>query len=1116
MQAQTLVDPGDVSGSLTTSYTYTGAGEVPSVVDPAGRITTHGYDQAGNLVSTTLPDGRVTRMAYSARGQVSSITDASGAVTSMVYDGAGNLVSTTTPGERTVSATYNGDGTVATSTDAAGQTTTYAYDRAGNRVRVVSPAGRVAAVQVSVLGWVMATIDPRGQVAGADRAAFTTTMGRDAAGRVTSMREPTGVMTSTAYSVDGNPVEVVDASGGVTRFGYDGVGRLTSVTDPDGRTTRTEYDAAARVRAVVDPAGATTTTGYDVFGRPVRVLDPTGRTASQTYTRAGVVGSRTGPDGQTTRYEYDSSDRVVSVTGPGGGVSRTGWDVLDRVVSVSDPDGRVVRTEYTPSGQVERVRRPDGSVLEYGYDVLDRRVWVSDPSGTSRYGYDADGLVVSVVDPVGRATAMGWDAAGNQVSSTTSVGVVSRRFDAGRRVMSVDNPGSAADVEYGYDAAGRVVSMRDGTGVSSYAYSPAGRLVAYTNGASATVGYGYDAAGRVARVQYPSGRDVLRGYDAAGRLVTVSDGVGRTARFSADAGGRVGGVSLPNGVSTAYSYTADGQVAELVTSRGAGSVVSDVASFSAGGLLTSRAGGEGAQGYSWDALARLDEVSLTASGGGSSAVDVGFDEAGRVSTVGGSVLTYDGWGQVSGAVRGMGGQSRAETVFAFDGAGNRVGQSTTISGTQTQSGMWDVGPLGSGSWVFDVDEVNRLRGVSGPGVEAGYGYDGAGLRAWRTSGGMREDFVWDVVAGVPVVLADGEHEYVYGQGTTPLWQVETGTGVVEYLHADVTGSVVAVTDAAGVVAGTRSYEAYGRVTGSTGEWVTRFGFAGEYTDPDTGLVYLRARYYDPDTAQFMSVDPVVEQTRTAYGYTAGNPLQFADPTGLDWLQDASDWTAGFGDTLTFGGTAQIRRLINYAVWGEDSDMVDHCSTFYRWGSRGGMIAGTGLTVIEGLSLARVAWASRGVIQAALRDPATTLTRLTGSLTTRASTITRTLRPKPRPATTNTAANGAAGASNAANGVRLAQQLARESAESAFTASGGLRTEVIQGSSRIIDGSRLGNPDVVKALTADGSNIADWGKYTTQTFQSPSGPFQAHFYYNPVTGAANYSVDYKIVFNGMPR
>jgi RHS repeat-associated protein len=54
----------------------------------------------------------------------------------------------------------------------------------------------------------------------------------------------------------------------------------------------------------------------------------------------------------------------------------------------------------------------------------------------------------------------------------------------------------------------------------------------------------------------------------------------------------------------------------------------------------------------------------------------------------------------------------------------------------------------------------------------------------------------------------------------------------------------------------------------------------QYGDPETGLIYLRARYYDPTTAQFLSRDPAVAFTRSAYGYVGGNPLNGADPTGL--------------------------------------------------------------------------------------------------------------------------------------------------------------------------------------------------------------------------------------------
>jgi hypothetical protein len=111
--------------------------------------------------------------------------------------------------------------------------------------------------------------------------------------------------------------------------------------------------------------------------------------------------------------------------------------------------------------------------------------------------------------------------------------------------------------------------------------------------------------------------------------------------------------------------------------------------------------------------------------------------------------------------------------------------------------------------------------------------------------------------------------------------------------------------------------------------------------------------------------------------------------------------------------------------------------------------------------------------------------------------------------------GTSGASNVANGPRLAGQLTAEEASSIFTNAGGLKQSVVNASTEIIPGTSLKNSQLIKNLTADGSNIADWGKYTTQTFKSPSGPFQVHFCRNSITGAVHYLDDYKVVFNG-PR
>jgi RHS repeat-associated protein len=67
---------------------------------------------------------------------------------------------------------------------------------------------------------------------------------------------------------------------------------------------------------------------------------------------------------------------------------------------------------------------------------------------------------------------------------------------------------------------------------------------------------------------------------------------------------------------------------------------------------------------------------------------------------------------------------------------------------------------------------------------------------------------------------------------------------------------------------------------SAGTVATPLQFTGQYADVESGLLYLRARHYDPATAQFITVDPALELTRSPYGYLGGNPLSGADPTGL--------------------------------------------------------------------------------------------------------------------------------------------------------------------------------------------------------------------------------------------
>ncbi|HEX8767507.1 MAG TPA: RHS repeat-associated core domain-containing protein, partial [Jatrophihabitans sp.] len=106
-----------------------------------------------------------------------------------------------------------------------------------------------------------------------------------------------------------------------------------------------------------------------------------------------------------------------------------------------------------------------------------------------------------------------------------------------------------------------------------------------------------------------------------------------------------------------------------------------------------------------------------------------------------------------------------------------------------------------------------------------------------------------------------------------------------YFHLDQLGSVRALTDSTGAVVATYSYDPYGKLTGSTGTADTALRWAGQYTDPESGLVYLRARYYDPATGQFITRDPLEERTQAPYSYVDDSPLNGLDLTGLCWGPD---------------------------------------------------------------------------------------------------------------------------------------------------------------------------------------------------------------------------------------
>ena len=104
-------------------------------------------------------------------------------------------------------------------------------------------------------------------------------------------------------------------------------------------------------------------------------------------------------------------------------------------------------------------------------------------------------------------------------------------------------------------------------------------------------------------------------------------------------------------------------------------------------------------------------------------------------------------------------------------------------------------------------------------------------------------------------------------------------GAFSYFHADGLGSIVKVTSASGVVNLTRQYDAWGNLETGAGEQA--YAFTGREWDPETGLYYYRARYYDSRLGRFVSEDPIgIAGGINLHAYVSSQPTALTDPSGL--------------------------------------------------------------------------------------------------------------------------------------------------------------------------------------------------------------------------------------------
>jgi RHS repeat-associated protein len=231
-----------------------------------------------------------------------------------------------------------------------------------------------------------------------------------------------------------------------------------------------------------------------------------------------------------------------------------------------------------------------------------------------------------------------------------------------------------------------------------------------------------------------------------------------------------------------------------------------------------------------------------------------YDAANNVAKIAPTTYTYDKADQIATA---------SNATFEYNKVGQRIKET----------------PTGKSAIPYTYDQAGNLILTKNEAIENTFKYDGTGLRTTETRGASTYPMVWDITAGLPLMLRGGNDYFIYGPGGLPIEQITSGSAT--YLHHDQLGSIRILTGSSGAVTGTYRYGPNGAVWAHTGTGTSSMGFAGQYRmHTENQLIYLRARTYDPVTAQFLSVDPMTESTGEPYSYAGGNPVNANDPTGL--------------------------------------------------------------------------------------------------------------------------------------------------------------------------------------------------------------------------------------------
>jgi RHS repeat-associated protein len=920
----------DALNHVTTTV-YDTAGRKTSVTDAENHATTFQY-QRNQLWKTTDAKNGVVQIGLDGAGNVLTVIDAAGHTTTFTRDQFGRTLTEKDANNKTFTYEWTYGGRLAKVTDAIGGTATYFYTAANDLDRINYSDSTSVSFTYNGVGARLTMTDWTG----------TTTWVLDALGRTTSVTDAAGNTIGYAWDEVSNLTTLTYPGSKDVVYGIDDANRIVSVTDWDGRVTLYTPDANGRIGSFTLPNGVVTTLGYDAAGRPDHVEHKKGTTviALRDY-GLDDVGNRetiTRDGGGVDTIAYDELYRITGVnyadgTQQGFTHDATGNWTSQTLNGLTTNYAMNAGDQLTSAGDGLRANDNNGQLLKIGahrgftWNVRSKLTQVTNAPAntapTANAGADKTVYVNQLVvldgrnstDPEGEPLTNSWTEGGSNPQTGILHGAASPQ------------PGVTASVAGTYTFSltvsdGRASSTADSVTITVLAGSPATQTLTSTS-TGPTSGY-------VANTTRTFNVDMMVGKNGPGNTYT---GIAQFALPAVPTGTTLTGASLalmgksntgnvagdlwsvdllPTSLDANWTVTSTGAAITGATPdstlspelAGLNQVVAnspDTWTFSSGevAILASRLTGSG-------------KLSIRERGNAASTSSRVNWHGGNATTASNRPtlsLTFSGTPQYDHppiARAGLDQTVAVGTQVTLHGESSFDYEDTTVSQAWTQLGGPSIAlsaptdpsptftPTQPGIYRL-LDTVSDAASQSGadevvitvlsqlPPQLSSFVYNGDGDRVSQTNDGVTTSYVVNTVPNLAAVLMEttGATTTYHVYGHDLLYSITGATP--RYHHADALGSTIAITDASGSVEQTLDYDVFGTLRSSTGVNGTKYTFTGEEND-SSGLVYLRARYYDPAVGRFLSRDPFPTQATDTqslnrYAYVKNNPTNYVDPSG---------------------------------------------------------------------------------------------------------------------------------------------------------------------------------------------------------------------------------------------